>query len=111
MRRTTITGVRAMKPSSTSTAFSAELGPIAIYGNRLAAMNQQISESLAKGWITQPQANSLLSQHDRLAAMISERSTSRFDSDSLEKGLNNLNLAIQDAMNSTRATAGLGQPQ
>jgi hypothetical protein len=74
-------------------------------------MNDQISNALANGWLTAAQANALTAQHNQLADMISVRTTSRFDSDSLERGLNNLNLAIQDAMNSTRATAGLMQMQ
>lgn len=74
-------------------------------------MNDQINNALANGWITAAQANSLMAQHNQLADMIAVRTTSRFDSDSLERGLNNLNLSIQDAMNSTRATAGLMQMQ
>ena len=111
-RRTTVIEAPVNNATSShTTAFSADLGPLPIYSNRLAAMNDQINNASTKGWMTQAQANSLLLEHDRLASMISSRSTTRFDSDSLEKGLNSLNLAIQAAMNYTHTTAGLRQGQ
>ena len=74
-------------------------------------MSDQINKARLNGWITANQAYSLNAEHDRLASMISVRSDSKFEIDTLEKGLTGLNLSIQDAMAATRATAGLGPTQ
>ena len=70
-------------------------------------MNEQIDRSLANGWITQFQANSLRVDASRLGQMIANRSLLDADTAALEHGLTGLNLSIQDALKANGQTAGL----
>lgn len=104
---TIITGSNPVE--SSTTLMSANIGPFPVFSNRLTAMGEQISTAAARGWMSQYSANALLNERDRLAQIISNRSTSLNESDALERQLNALNLSIQDAMNSAGRTAGLNR--
>lgn len=93
--------------TSTQTMSAAVISPFPVYGNRLAAMNEQIDRSVANGWITAYQADNLRSDSARLGQMILNRSESKADIDSIERGLTGLNISIQEAMRANGQTAGL----
>ncbi len=93
--------------TSTETMSAAAISPFPVYGNRLAAMNEQIDRSVANGWITAYQADNLRSDSARLGQMILNRSESKADIDSIERGLTGLNISIQEAMRANGQTAGL----
>lgn len=96
---------------SASTSVTASIStPFPVYGTRLAAMNEQIDRSLANGWVTAYQANSLRADSSRLGQMIINRSSAQTDIDSIEKGLTGLNISIQEAMKLSGHTADLARP-
>ncbi len=96
--------------SSTSTVTSSVVSPFPVYGNRLAAMNEQIDRSVANGWITAYQANNLRADSSRLGQMIVNRSSSQSNIDSIERGLTGLNISIQEAMRASGHTAAIVSP-
>ncbi len=93
--------------SSSSTITTLDSTPFPVYGNRLAAMKEQIDRSLANGWINSIQAENLRVEASRLGLIIANRNSGLSDTDALERSLTSLNLAIQDAMKANGSTAGL----
>lgn len=100
------------KPASVSseTTSAAMISPFPVYGYRLAAMNEQIDRSVANGWITAYQAENLRADSSRLGQMILNRTESKSDIDTIERGLTGLNISIQEAMRANGQTAGLSSP-
>ena len=97
--------------SSASTTVTASVAtPFPVYGNRLAAMNEQIDRSLANGWITAYQADNLRADGSRLGQMIVNRSSAQADVDAIERGLTGLNISIQEAMKASGHTAAIVRP-
>lgn len=96
--------------ATTETTMSAVISPFPVYGNRLAAMNEQIDRSVANGWITAYQAENLRADSSRLGQMILNRDESKTDIDAIERGLTGLNISIQEAMRANGQTAGLSRP-
>ena len=96
--------------NSTSTVTSSVIGPFPVYGNRLAAMNEQIDRSVANGWVTAYQADNLRADSARLGQMIVNRSSSQADIDAIERGLTGLNISIQEAMRASGHTAAIVSP-
>ncbi len=96
--------------SSTTSVTASVASPFPVYGNRLAAMNEQIDRSVANGWITAYQADNLRSDSSRLGQMIVNRSSSQADIDSIERGLTGLNISIQEAMRASGHTAAIVSP-
>lgn len=107
IRRSVIMMGSTPAASSSSTMTESVSSPFPVYGNRLAAMNEQIDRSVANGWITAYQANSLRATSSRLNQMILNRSDAAADIDAIEHGLTGLNISIQDAMSANGQTAGL----
>ncbi len=93
--------------SSSSTVTTLDSTPFPVYGNRLAAMREQIDRSAANGWINSIQAENLRTEASRLGLIIANRNSGLADTDSLERSLTSLNLSIQDAMKANGSTAGL----
>jgi hypothetical protein len=110
IKRTVIMMGSTPAATSTETMSAAVISPFPVYGNRLAAMNEQIDRSVANGWITAYQADNLRSDSSRLGQMILNRSESKADIDSIERGLTGLNISIQEAMRANGQTAGLTNP-
>jgi hypothetical protein len=110
VKRTVIMMGSTPAATSTETMSAAVISPFPVYGNRLAAMNEQIDRSVANGWITAYQADNLRSDSSRLGQMILNRSESKADIDSIERGLTGLNISIQEAMRANGQTAGLTNP-
>lgn len=110
VNRTVIMMGSAPAASSTSTVTSSVIGPFPVYGNRLAAMNEQIDRSVANGWVTAYQADNLRADSARLGQMIVNRSSSQADIDAIERGLTGLNISIQEAMRASGHTAAIVRP-
>ncbi len=108
--RTVIMTGSAPAASSTSTVTASVVSPFPVYGNRLAAMNEQIDRSVANGWVTAFQAENLRADSLRLGQMIVNRSSSQADVDSIERGLTGLNISIQEAMRASGHTASIVSP-
>ncbi|MBI2810135.1 MAG: hypothetical protein HYX67_04815 [Candidatus Melainabacteria bacterium] len=108
--RTMIITGSAPSSSATTSVTASISNPFPIYGNRLAAMNEQIDRSLANGWVTAYQANNLRADSARLGQMIINRSSSQADVDVIEKGLTGLNISIQEAMRASGHTAAIVSP-
>lgn len=94
--------------SSSSSLIDLSASGLPVFSKRLAFMHDQINMGLAKGWLAQAQADHLLSEHDRIALMIGNRTRGIEDSDAIESRLNLLNIAIQNNFDSNTQTAGLG---
>jgi len=110
LSRTVIMMGSAPAASSSSTMTTAVSSPFPVYGNRLAAMNEQIDRSLANGWVTAYQADKLRADSLRVGQMIANRSSSLSDVDSIERGLTGLNISIQEAMKASGHTASIVSP-
>lgn len=110
IRRTVVMTSSAPATTSTSTVSASVVSPFPVYGNRLAAMNEQIDRSVANGWVTAFQADNLRSESLRLGQMIVNRGSSQADIDSIERGLTGLNISIQEAMRANGHTAALVRP-
>ncbi|MBS1957014.1 MAG: hypothetical protein JST89_22685 [Cyanobacteria bacterium SZAS-4] len=110
IRRTVVMMGSAPAASSTSTVTASVVSPFPVYGNRLAAMNEQIDRSVANGWVTAYQADNLRAESLRLGQMIVNRSNSQGDIDSIERGLTGLNISIQEAMRASGHTAAIVSP-
>lgn len=110
IRRTVIMTGSAPAATSTETRSASVVSPFPVYGNRLAAMNEQIDRSVANGWVTAYQADNLRAESSRVGQMIVNRSSSMSDIDSIERGLTGLNISIQEAMRASGHTAAIVSP-
>lgn len=114
VKETKTTVIKLSEPTATTTTTSiltAKPAGIPNFRVRLNLMEEQIKEGLAKGFLTQAQADSLLAEHARIAGMEQSVHLPNFEqskSDMVERSLNALNIAIHRSMEGRSYVAGTG---
>lgn len=114
VKETKTTVIKLSEPTATTTTTSivtAKPAGIPNFRVRLNLMNEQIREGLAKGLLSQAQADSLMAEHARIASMEQTVHLPSFDqskSDMVERSLNALNIAIHRSMEGRSYVAGSG---